>query len=216
MPLPDYGVLCGTFNRFEKEADNDFGNWFHGFIYVNTPGGVYECAVDVNSPTGQFEYMMLGGLDPTMFTNISSLSDGYHELARTPASGAIDYVRSPFVNQAKGCLALILGFWNGIFGTNKKVWTINTGHDALDRLRDMITNSSRLYVFGAPYTYGGPGVHDIHMNQGDPRGSQWYPANGTWQDGCVIAARPDEDKLFGYFGKFVTQSLNTDDNGNPV
>lgn len=216
MPLPNYGVVCGTFNRFEKESEDDFGKWFHGFIYVNTPDGVYECAVDVNSPTGQFEYMMLAGLDPTMFTNISGLADGYHELARTPASGAIDYVRSPFVNQAKGCLALILSFWNSIFGTSKKVWTINAGDDALDKLRDMIATSTRLYVFGAPYTYGGAGVHDIHLNQGDPRGSQWYAANGTWQDGCVIAAKPGEEKLFGYFGKFVTQSLNTDNNGNPV
>jgi Uncharacterized conserved protein (DUF2278) len=216
MPLPNYGVLCGTFNRFEKESPDDFGKWFHGFIYVNTPVGVYQCAVDVNSPTGEFEYMMLGGLDPAMFTNVSALPDGYHELPRTPASGAIDYIRSPFVNQAKGCLALILAVWNSIFGTNRKVWTANAGDEALNKLKDMITASTRLYVFGAPYTYGGNGVHDIHLNQGDPPGSQWYAANGTWQDGCVIAAKPGETKLFGYFGKFVTQSLNTDNNGNPV
>ena len=88
MPLPNYGVLCGTFNRFEKESPDDFGKWFHGFVYVNTPVGVYQCAVDVNSPTGEFEYMMLGGLDPAMFANVSALPDGYHELPRTPASGA--------------------------------------------------------------------------------------------------------------------------------
>jgi hypothetical protein len=160
--------------------------------------------------------MMLGGLDPAMFTNISSLADGYHELPRNSTSGAIDYIRSQFVNQAKGCLALILGVINSIFGTNKKVWTINAGDDALNKLENMITTSTRLYVFGAPYTYGGNGIHDIHLNQGDPVGSQWYPANGIWQDGCVIAAKPGEPKLFGYFGKFVTQSLNTDNNGNPI
>jgi hypothetical protein len=216
MPLPNYGVLCGTFDHFEKESPDNFGKWFHGFIYVNTPNGIYQCAVDVNSPTGQFEYMMLGGLDPTLFANVSALSNGYHELPRTSASGAIDYIRSPLVNQAKGCLALILGLMNSIFGTNKKVWTINAGDEALDKLSAMITNSTRLYVFGAPYTYGGNGVHDIHLNQGDPPGSQWYAANGIWQDGCVIAARPGETKLSGYFGKFVTQSLNTDNNGNPA
>ncbi len=216
MSLPDYGVLCGGFNRFEKENTNDFGQWFHGFIFVNTPQGIYECAVDVNSPTGQFEHMMLGGLDPAQFTNISNLTDGYHALQRTPASGAIDYIRSPFVNQAKGCLALIYTLWNSIFRTNKRVWTINAGDDALDKLRDMLTGSSRVYVFGAPYTYGGPGVHDIHLNQGDPRDSQWYAANGIWQDGCVIVQKPGEPRLFGYFGKFVSQSLNTDDNSNPI
>jgi hypothetical protein len=216
MPLPNYGVLCGTFNRFEKESPNDFGQWYHGFIYINTPNGVYQCAVDVNSPTGEFEYMMLAGLDPGMFGNISALPDGYNELLRTPSSGAIDFIRSPFVNQAKGCLAVILAIFNKIFGGDRKVWIVNNGDEALDKLKDMITTSTRLYVFGAPYTYGGNGVHDIHMNQGDPAGSQWFGANGIWQDGCVIAEKPGEPRLFGYFGKFVMQSLNTDDNGNPV
>ncbi len=216
MPLPNYGVLCGTFDHFRREDPNNFGNWYHGFIYINTPQGQYECAVDVNHPQNQFEYMILGGLDKNMFSNISSLSNGYHELARTDRSGAMDYIRSPFVNQAKGCLALIYAVWNSIFHTNKQVWTINNGDDALNKLQAMITGSTRLYVFGAPYTYGGLGVHDIHMNQGDPPGSQWYGSNGIWQDGCVIADIPGEDKLKGYFGRFVTQSLNTDNNGNPV
>jgi hypothetical protein len=216
MPLPNYGVVCGTFDHFRKENTDDFGNWYHGFVYVNTGNSVYECAVDVNSPTGDFEYMMLGALDPNMFTNISGLSNGYHELPRNASSGAIDFVRSPFVNEAKGCLALLLTFWNSIFHTNKKVWTKNNGDEVLDKLRDMVTGSTRVYVFGAPYTYGGPGVHDVHMNQGDPKGSQWYAANGIWQDGCVIVARPGEDKLRGYFGKFVSQTLNTDNNGNPA
>lgn len=216
MPLPNYGVLCGTFHDFKKEDPNEFGQWYHGFIYVNTPNGIYECAVDVNSPTGEFEYQLLGALDKSMFTNVSSLSNGYHELPRNAASGAIDYIRSPFVKQARGCLALFLTIWNSIFHSNKKVWTKNNGDEVLDKLRDMVSGSSRIYVFGAPYTYGGNGVHDVHMNQGDPPGSRWYPANGTWQDGCVIVEKPGQDKLTGYFGKFVTQSLNTDNNGNPV
>lgn len=215
MSLPNYGVLAGTFNSFHKESPDDFGKWYHGFVYVNANNKVFECAVDVNSPTGEFEYMMLGGLEKSMFTNISSLSNGYHELPRNNASGAIDYIRSPFVNQAKGCLALILAFFNGIFHTNKKVWTKNNGDEALDKLHNMVAGSQRIYVFGAPYTYGGDGVHDIHMNQGDPPGP-FYAANGIWQDGCIIVEKPGEEKLSGYFGKFVSQSLNTDNNGNPV
>jgi len=216
MPLPNYGVLCGTFDHFRKEPTDNFGNWYHGFIYVNTGNSMFECAVDVNSPTGEFEYMILGGLDKAKFANVSALSNGYHELARNSTSGAIDYVRSDIVKEARGCLALILVFMNSIFGTNKKVWTKNNGDDALNKLQDMVTTSQRIYVFGAPYTYGGDGIHDIHMNQGDPQGSQWYAANGTWQDGCVVVEKPGEDKLTGYFGKFVTQTMNTDNNGNPI
>lgn len=215
MPLPNYGVVCGTYNDFRKESPDDFGKWYHGFIYVNTGKSIFEYAVDVNSPSGEFEYMLLGGLEKEMFTNIS-FSNGYHELPRNAASGAIDYIRSPFVNSAKGCLAIILAFFNSIFGSSKKIWTKNNGDEALDKLKDMIINSQRIYVFGAPYTYGGYGIHDIHMNQGDPAASQWYGSNGIWQDGCVIVEKPGEQKLFGYFGKFVTQSLNTDNSGNPI
>jgi uncharacterized protein YukJ len=25
-------------------------------------------------------------------------------------------------------------------------------------------------------------MHNVHQNQGDPAGSQWWPENGTWQD----------------------------------
>jgi hypothetical protein len=216
MPLPAYGVLCGKFDSFNKEPPDNFGKWYHGFIHIKAGNKNYECAVDVNSPSGQFQYMMLGGLDKGLFTNVSSLSDGFHNLAHTPSSGAIDYIRSPIVNQAQGCLAVILAFMNSILGQNKKVWTVNNGDEALDKLSAMITNSSRLYVFGAPYTYGGDGVHDIHLNQGDPQGSQWWNDNGIWQDGCVIAEHPGETTLRGYFGKFITQSLHTDNNGHPI
>jgi uncharacterized protein YukJ len=27
------------------------------------------------------------------------------------------------------------------------------------------------------------GMHNIHQNQGDPAGSQWWNDNGIWQDG---------------------------------
>jgi Uncharacterized conserved protein (DUF2278) len=215
MSLPQYGVAIGTFKRFEQEPPDNFGKWFHGFIFLDVNGIEYKCAVDVNSPTGDFTYMMLGGLDPALFTNISSLANGYHSLAHTETSGAIDFNRSNFVNQAKGCLSLIFIFINNIFGSNERVWKTNVGNDVLNILRDLVTGSSRIYVFGAPFT-SGHGMHDVHYNQGDPAGSQWYAANGIWQDGCVIVQKPGEDKLKGYFGKFITQSFTTDNNGNPI
>jgi uncharacterized protein YukJ len=52
------------------------------------------------------------------------------------------------------------------------------------------------------------------MNQGDPPGP-FQHLDGIWQDGCVIVEKPD-GTLRGYFGKFVTQSLNTDNNGLPI
>jgi uncharacterized protein YukJ len=72
-------------------------------------------------------------------------------------------------------------------------------------------------VFGAPYANPNPnpGMHDVHMNQGDPVGSPFHALDGIWQDGCVIVDGSD-GSLTGYFGKFATQSLNTDSSGSPL
>jgi uncharacterized protein YukJ len=51
-------------------------------------------------------------------------------------------------------------------------------------------------------------MHDVHMNQGDPPG-QFQVLDGIWQDGCVIAELPGNG-LYGYFGRFLKQSMNTD------
>jgi hypothetical protein len=93
-------------------------------------------------------------------------------------------------------------------------WTSSNGDNALDALEPHVTASTRLYLFGQRFTTGN-GVHDVHMNQGDPAGSQWYGANGTWQDGLVACEKSD-GSVVTWQVKFNNQSLNTDTNGNPV
>ncbi len=211
--LANYGVLIGTYDHSSAHQ----GQWLHELLYVRADGQTYECAVDVNEPTGIFQYMVLRSLDTALFQNVSSLPDGYHDLTnqRVPGSGAIDYIRSPFVQRAEGCLAIILTFLN-IFGTNEHVWNDVTGDEAGTALVALVTGSTRVYVFGAPYPnpVPSPGMHDIHMNQADPVNSPFHALDGIWQDGCVILASPD-GKLAGYFGKFASQSLHTDSNGFP-
>jgi hypothetical protein len=212
--LPDYGVLIGTYDH----SGTHLGQWLHEVLYVSANGTMYECAVDVNEPTGIFQYMVLHSLDPGLFQNISSLADGYHDLVRAPGTGAIDYIRSPLIQQPEGCLALILGIFSSLFGSKERVWTDVTGNEAGQALVQLVTGSTRLYVFGAPYEnpHPSPGMHDIHMNQGDPvTSAQFHALDGIWQDGCVIVQTADGN-LAGYFGKFATQSLKTDDFGYPV
>jgi uncharacterized protein YukJ len=105
-----------------------------------------------------------------------------------------------------------------IFGAKPaSVWNDVTGDEAGNALIGMVQGSARVYVFGAPYAHPNPypGMHDVHMNQGDPVGSAFHALDGIWQDGCVIVDGGD-GSLAGYFGKFATQSLNTDSNGSPV
>ena len=68
-------------------------------------------------------------------------------------------------------------------------------------------------MFGAPYRTG-LGVHDIHMNQGDPPG-QFQHLDGIWQDGGTVVESAS-GRLDGFLTKFKTQSLDTDDNGLPA
>jgi hypothetical protein len=215
MALPNYGVLIGTYDHSGAHQ----GQWLHELLYLNAAGQMYECAVDVNEPTGIFQYMVLHALDAGLFQNVSSLPDGYHDLSdeRNATSGAIDYIRSPLVQQAEGCLALILGLASYFLGSpRQQVWNDVTGDEAGNALVSLVTGSTRVFVFGAPYANPNPmpGMHDIHMNQGDPVNSQFHSLDAIWQDGCVIVETSD-GKLAGYFGKFASQSLSTDDNGYP-
>lgn len=208
--LPSYGVLIGTYSSTGQHQ----GQWLHEMIYANAAGTRYEAAVDVNEPSGIFQYMIINSMDPKLFANVSSLADGWHHLDSTPTSGAIDYIRSPFVQQAEGCLAAMLGFLR-LFGSSQPLWNDVTGDEAGNALGALVTGAKRLYIFGAPYvTTNPPGVHDVHMNQGDPPGPHQHD-DGIWQDGCVIVEKAD-GKLAGYFGKFATQSLSTDSNGLPT
>ncbi len=212
--LPAYGVVIGTYDH----SGSHQGQWLHELLYLKADGMLYECAVDVNEPTGIFQYMILGSLDPMLFQAISALPDGYHNLARDSASGAIDYIRSPLIRQPEGCLVALSGLISSIFGSKAiSAWNDVTGNEAGNALLGLVQGSRRAYVFGAPYKDPNPypGMHDVHMNQGDPIASAFHPLDGTWQDGCVIVDT-SYGKLAGYFGKFATQSLTTDSNGWPA
>jgi uncharacterized protein YukJ len=211
MPLPSYGVLLGTLDRFVREDPNNFGSWYHGKIYVNAPAGKYECAVDVSTPSGiKVQYRCIRGLERTLFAPVLALPAGWHLLAKTPSSGALDYVRSDLLHPPVGCIpGVIIAILEALISP----WTNSTGDNALDVLEAQLVGSTRVFVFGAPYTTG-LGVHDIHMNQGDPPG-QFQHLDGIWQDGGTIIERPGGE-LVAVLTKFETQSLRTDNNGLPL
>lgn len=207
--LPDYGVVLGKYLNYSRNQ----GQWLHVDFNIQAGQQIYQAAVDVNEPNGQFQYQVFNQLDLGLFAPISSLPDGWHRLARDPSSGAMDYARSPIFQRPLGCLAIFWAICNAIFRTNIQTWTNVTGDEAGNALVEMITTSTRVFAFGAPYTTG-LGVHDVHCNQGDPPGP-FRPLDGIWQDGCVFAIKGD-GTLSAYLGKFSTQSLNTDNNGIPI
>lgn len=220
MALPAYGVLIGTLNRYEREPPDNFGHYFHGFLYVDAPAGQYKCAVDVSTPSGiNVEHRQLHGLDEQLFNNISSLPDGWHLLPSNSTSGALDYVRSPILNKKpQGCMFVMynafLELLNSIFKFwQDSGWIKSDGENALDAMESLFSDVARMYVFGAPFN-SGLGVHDIHLNQGDPPGN-FQHLDGIWQDGAVIVQTAN-GQLNCFLTKFETQTLNTDNNGLPL
>jgi hypothetical protein len=225
--------VIGTLDHFTRDSQDNFGKYFHGHIFVNTPGGQYEGAVDVSVPDGyKIHYKVMRGLSTTLFATVSNMPDGFHLLARSSTSGALDYVRSALLNPFPSVLTRLASsnrfLLNLSANMNMRIsslieswlsirrgrWVQSNGNNALDAMETAITGCTRIFVFGEKFNTG-LGVHDVHMNQGDPAGSQWFAANGIWQDGGTIALRSD-GTLVAFLTKFSNQTMNTDNNGNPI
>lgn len=93
-------------------------------------------------------------------------------------------------------------------------WIHSNGDNALDALAPDLHAAQRIYIFGERYEDATSGVHDVHMNQGDPAGSQWYDSDGIWQDGAVACQAADGSVVIWQV-RFNTQRLNTDGQGHP-
>ncbi len=233
MPLARYGVLAGAFNRFERDPPVNYGSFYHGLLYLNAPlpnqrtVAEWRCALDVKAPDGVVEYIKIA-LKREDVASILALDAGYHDLAHTPSSGALDYVRSAYISGPIGCASIFYGLLSAITGNPaQKVFIQNVGGSVLDALNAMLTNIRRIYVFGAPFDPlqpGNIGMHDVHMNQGDPLPAPgeanysqklgWYNSGAIWRDGGVLIEHND-DTVEGFFIKFLTQTMNTGDDGHP-
>lgn len=218
MALTDgYGLLIGTKDDYFRDPPDDFGRYYHGNLIVRAPLGTYRCAIDVdpkNMPNGiQWRTVRIR---PDDVGALLALPDGWHDLASTPSSGALDYVRSPVLHpplvirkvRYHSLLARLLEWlrWN-------PPWKDGTGIQALADLEAVLDRATRCYVFGEPFTRG-LGVHNIHQNQGDPPGSSFARENAIWQDGATLVETAD-GALVGFLNKFTTQAFRTDDLGRP-
>jgi hypothetical protein len=191
-------VLSGTVASADL-VNPTGGQWPHYHIHINTPAGLYDSAVNLKSLTNiQIEFRTLDAIDPTPFAQILQIGDGWTNLAQVSTSGALDYPRHPGLQ-------------------NPQPWMLQTGNNLIAAMQYLLTGVQRAHIFGASYAPPDHGVHDVHMNQGDPIGSQFAPLDWIWQDGGLIfeygAPNPHVSVLQI---KFETQSMFTDDQGRPV
>ena len=223
MPLPAYGVLVGTLSHFTCDDPTPAGLWSRGILHVDAPAGQYEGAVDVATPTGdRVQYRLIRHLNHLALTPILGLPAGWHPLASTRSSGAIDYVRSSLFGA--GPAARYFGFWlfrrDSLIGrflrwleSLRNPWMDSAGDNALNALETQLLGSVRVFIFGAPES-SDLRVHDVHLNQGDPLG-QFQHLDGAWQDGGVLIERPSGE-IVAFLVKFATQSLHTNSQGLPI
>lgn len=198
MPLNNgYGVVIGKVDRHFIECPDSEGRWPHYHINVDTPDGLCECVINLKSRTQiKIEYKDYQNVDRQFFSKIISKPDGFHRLVNDLTSGAFDFIRHPGIN-------------------NIGEWKPESGNNVILQMQSYLNNVKRIYIFGEPYVTG-LGLHNVHMNQGDPIGSDFSQENGIWQDGGVLLEYECPEPSFSIFlTKFETQSLNTDEQGRP-
>ncbi|MFE0677318.1 DUF2278 family protein [Streptomyces sp. NPDC058867] len=222
MPFERYGVLSGTLYRHFRDRPDSQGRWFHVNLEVDAPAGRYHCAIDVDSHKSnvgvQWKTLALDAVD---LGPVPALVQGYHDLVSGPDSGALDYLRHPALVDRSGVLfqrrppAWLTDLLD-LFGS--RPWQAGSNVDAAAALEAILVDGQHVLVFGEPFDEdpeGDLGMHNVHQNQGDPAGSQWWEENGTWQDGATLTLRPD-GRYDVFLNKFSSQAGQTDGAGHPV
>lgn len=218
MPLDHgYGVLVGTLVSHQRDTPDDQGRWFHVNLRVQAPAGVYRCAVDVDAAGSSVGVQWRTfGVDDAGLGPVASLAPGFHLLASTPTSGAVDLIRHPAFRPRPGCVFVTRppAWLERLSRALASTWTAGDHLAASTALESVLVVGARVLVLGEPFT-SGLGVHNVHQNQGDPAGSPWWDENGTWQDGATLVQRA-EGGYAAFVSKFSTQADRTDDDGHPV
>jgi uncharacterized protein YukJ len=210
-----YGVLRGRVDIFKREDDR---NTPHLQIKV-IDGENQAWRIAVNVLSGDQSRLVFHRVDPLqshpVLAGLAQLANGFTAISAPSRSAAstLDYFRAPLFDWPTG------------------VAVPSTGPGADDDLQDMLLTylkqlrdqSGEIFAFGAQFPEPGEapslrpidnqfntkqGIHDIHMNQGNPAGP-FAKDNGVFQDGGLILKFAN--RHMGLFLRFQTQWLPTDD-----
>ncbi len=225
MPLANYGVLRATPVDFGREDHDPQSPHFQiiavaGGTRWRIPVNVRSSKNQSNDPNRPDKSMVVFRLedpitDTTLPSLLEALAEGFHD--KSTGAPTLDYFREP------------------VFDRTAMQMLKFTGPDVSDDVQDIlevqvrraIANGSPIFAFGEMFdATASPrpvdvqfrttrGVHDIHMNQGNPPPGSFFSQNGIRQDGGLLI-RHSDDRWVGFFVAFQTQLLPTDDQGRPL
>jgi uncharacterized protein YukJ len=211
-----YGILRGRVDIFKREDDPSTPHL--QIRVVDDHNQAWRVAVNVLS--GDQSRVIFHRADP--FQNhpalaaLPQVAAGFTQLppaARSPSS-ALDYFRAPLFDWPTGVAIPPTGP-----GATDDLQDALLGY--LEQLRDQ---DGELFAFGAKFPVPGQqpdprpidhefrtvqGLHDVHMNQGNPKPGAFADDNGVFQDGGLVLRFGSRHA--GLFLRFETQWLPTDD-----
>jgi uncharacterized protein YukJ len=214
MSIANYALLKGTpvLGKIFPPRSNRDQPHFHIHISAN---GDFDIAVNIQSNDGS--EVLFAVIDPFTPPNAAALQALAAGITHPDHDLALDFVR------VKGLVTRDQMTLLPIDETSAN----SALHSAIDTLiQKAIQQKATVYAFGQTFRNGtnsrnpffnfspDQGIHDIHMNQGNPAGS-FERDNGTFQDGGLLVEFPD-GTWSAVFIAFQSQTFNTDDNGDAI
>jgi uncharacterized protein YukJ len=213
MALANYSVLKGD-PQSGKVVLNRAGKNPHYQILLDAGNATFQAAVNIQSEDGsEVLYSVDHAFVPPDPDALNALKMGILGLTSKPGALAVDFVREMVNGSA-------MVDRNGMTLLPMSFPAASRHNDLNNEVVDLLNRAVQdpngtMYIFGDAFADGTNGIHDIHMNQGNPQGSHDQD-NGIWQDGALFADLPAEKTWIAVFIAFQTQSWQTDDEGNPL
>jgi uncharacterized protein YukJ len=205
MPVRNYGVLKGRV--LERRQERQHGTP-HFQLLLDAGGTRFRVAVGTRSYRGAPDllYHARQGFQHPQLAALAALADGFHPLLPGDPR-ALDYVSQRLVRRSE-MVALPASLPGPDNDLNEKLerW-------AAAALSD---RGMRVLAFGSRWgpepgrrddVFGflpGNGVHDIHLNQGNPQGRHEHD-NGSGQDGALLFHDPSDGSWTAVFLAFQSQ-----------
>lgn len=225
MPIARYGVLKGR----PIATKLGTGKSPHYQVHVIDDTKHYRLAINVKSSQSPSEllYLVDETFEHPQADALRALPRGFMPLASTAGGLAVDFIRGNLFER-RDMRPLPFNIPGPDNDLNERIDAVFS--------RAVSDEAANVYAFGQrwPQTgegenkadehFGflpGNGIHDIHMNQGNPHPGPHDDDNGVWQDGAVFVQFPGTDGVpeqwVGVFLAFQSQAWHTDDvTGHPL